>query len=70
MRHHGHMAGRPLTRSEVTALAEHVRALLHDPDANLTRNARLRWEGALTAVEYVLGRTPTLISEDPERFVL
>ncbi len=64
------MAGRPLTRSEISALADQVRALLHDPDANLSRSARLRWEGALTAIEYVLGVTSTLISEDPDRFVL
>ena len=64
------MPGRPLTRSEVTLFADHVRALLDDPDANLTRNARLRWEGVLTAVEYVLGMTPSLVFEDPDRFVL
>ena len=64
------MAGRPVTRSEFAAFAESVRALLTDPDANLSRSARLRWEGALTAVEYLLGMTPSLISVDPERFLL
>ena len=64
------MAGRPLARPEVSALADHIRALLADPDANLGHSARLRWEGALTAVEYVLGRTPSLVSEDQDSFVI
>ena len=36
-------------------LAKSIRQLLDDPDAYLTRDARLRWEGALTALETVLG---------------
>ena len=45
-------------------LAESIRALLADPDAHLTRDGRLRWEGALTAVEAVLGKCPSLLAEN------
>jgi len=53
----------PLTRAETTAFADSVRAILADPDANLSRDARLRWEGALTALEAVLGRAASLTSD-------
>jgi hypothetical protein len=61
---------RPLTRTEIAALAVNIRALLADPDSDLSPSRRTRWEGALTALEYVLGQVPTLIEEDPERFIL
>jgi hypothetical protein len=50
---------RPLSRAETVAFAESIRALLADP-TNLSRDARLRWEGALTGLEAVLGQDPTL----------
>ncbi len=50
----------PLTRAEIAKLSDSVRQLLADPDARLSRDARLRWEGALTALETVLGQAPTL----------
>jgi len=61
---------RPLTRAETAAFADSIRALLADPDANLGRDARLRWEGALTAVEAVLGKAPSLATDDTWPIVL
>jgi len=55
---------RPLTRVETAAFADSIRALLADPDANLSRDARLRWEGALTAIEAVLGKAPSLFADE------
>jgi MoxR-like ATPase len=46
----------PLTRAEVERMVESVRALLDDPDAGLSREARLRWQGVLVALDTVLGR--------------
>lgn len=40
---------------EVEKLAAAVRELLADPDAGLTDHERRRWEGALVALEVVLG---------------
>ncbi len=54
---------KPLTRSEQERLMVSLRSILDDPDANLSRDARLRWEGALTALEVVLGERPTLAPE-------
>lgn len=51
---------KPLFRAEQEKMVQSIRLLLKDPDAHLTRDARLRWEGALTALEVVLGETPTL----------
>jgi hypothetical protein len=51
---------RPLRRPEIEKFAESIRALLADTDANPSRDARLRWEGALTALERVLGQEPSL----------
>jgi len=53
---------RPFTRAETAAFADSIRALLGDTDANLSRDARLRWEGALTALEAVLGKAPSLVA--------
>ncbi|MGO9198700.1 MAG: hypothetical protein ACLQK4_16435 [Acidimicrobiales bacterium] len=44
--------------------------MLRDPDARLSTSARLRWEGALTAIKAVLGIAPSLVTEEPERFLL
>lgn len=52
--------GRSLTRSETAELAESIRRLLADPDAGLTDLVRRRWEGALAALEVVLGERSTL----------
>jgi hypothetical protein len=41
-------------------LAEEIRALLAEPQAALSRDARLRWEGAVTILEVVLGDRPSL----------
>jgi hypothetical protein len=54
---------RPLTRAEVGELVERIRFLLADPDARLTGPSRQRWEGALTALEAVLGEAPSLVDD-------
>jgi hypothetical protein len=54
---------RPLPRAEVDQMAEAIRALLDDPDAGLSRDGRLRWEGALAALEAVL-RSPSSLVDD------
>ena len=51
-----------LTRAQIAKLADDIRGVLADPDA-LTRDARLRWEGALTALDLVLGNESTLPPE-------
>ena len=51
-------------------MAENIRDLLADEDAKLSRSARLRWEGALTAVELILGAKPSLARDDLERLTL
>lgn len=48
-------AKRRLSWTEVEQLAASVRALLADPHAGLTEHERRRWEGALVALEVVLG---------------
>lgn len=55
---------RTLTWAEVEAAADAIVELLADPAADLTHDARLRWEGALTALEIIAGRVPSL--PDPE----
>ena len=56
---------RSLTRQEVSELAEWVRQLFADPDARLTEPTRQPWQGALTALEAVLGE-PSSIVEAPD----
>jgi hypothetical protein len=56
---------KPLTKADIVALADDIRDLLADPDAGLTATTRARWEGALAALEAVLGLRSSLI-EDPE----
>lgn len=53
-----------MTRAEVERFAGAVADLLADPAAELTPSARLRWEGALTALEAVLGHPPTLLGAE------
>jgi hypothetical protein len=52
-----------LTRAQIAKLADDIRGVLADPGADLTRDARLRWEGALTALDLVLGNESTLPPE-------
>ena len=54
---------RPLSRPEIDAMAEGVQALLADSDAGLSPDRRLRWEGALAALEAVLGQRSSLVDE-------
>ncbi len=54
-----------MTVAKTTALAESIRAILADPDAALSPQARARWEGALTALEWVLGVPTSMPIEDP-----
>jgi hypothetical protein len=42
---------------------ERIRQLLADPDARLSGPTRARWEGALTALEAVLGEAPSLFDD-------
>jgi hypothetical protein len=55
---------RTLTRVDVERFAESIRELLDDSDAGLSRDARLRWEGALSALEALL-REPSSLVETP-----
>ena len=61
---------RPLNRSQVAELADRITELLADPDIRLAPSTRTRWEGALTALAYVLGDLDRLPLEDPDRFGL
>ena len=49
---------------EVEKFAESIRALLADPDADLNDPVRRRWEGALSALEAVLGQESTLVDRE------
>jgi hypothetical protein len=51
----------PMTKSEIEELAASVRALLTDPSADLNDPLRRRWEGALAALEAVLGEESSLV---------
>jgi len=62
--------GRALNRAETADLARRIGELLADPDAGLSVTARHRWEGALSILEAVLGQAPSMVTEDPERFIL
>ncbi len=44
-------------------MAEGVQALLADSDVGLSPDRRLRWEGALAALEAVLGQRSSLVDE-------
>ena len=52
-----------MRRPEIEALARSIRALLADPDADLNEPMRRRWEGALVALEAVLGERTSLLED-------
>jgi len=52
---------RPLSRAEIDKLADSVRVLLADPESGLNEPLRRRWEGALAALEVVLGQRSSLV---------
>jgi hypothetical protein len=56
---------KPLTKSETAALVSEIHELLSDPDVSLSVITRARWEGALSALEAVLGLRPSIVVEDP-----
>lgn len=59
---------RLLPRTEIVALADAVRRRLSDPDAGpLSPVERARWQGALVALETVLGQPPSLLDGDAAR---
>jgi len=53
--------GRSLNRTEIEYLAGSIRALLTDPEADLNELQRRRWEGALVALETILGEKSSLV---------
>jgi len=57
---YGHVA-RPMSRTQIEKLAGSMRALLTDPEADLNELQRRRWEGALVALETVLGEKSSLV---------
>jgi len=56
----GPMAG-PMRRSEIEKLAQSIRVVLTDTDADINELQRRRWEGALVALEVVLGERTSLV---------
>jgi hypothetical protein len=50
--------------SEVEQLVDSVRGMLADPQAGLNDNERRRWEGALIALEVVLGERDMPVIEE------
>jgi hypothetical protein len=50
-----------MRRTEIEELAASIRALLADPDAGINEPQRRRWEGALVALEAVLGEKTSLV---------
>ena len=50
-----------MRRVEIEDLTASIRALLADPDAGLNEPMRRRWEGALAALEAVLGEETSLV---------
>jgi len=53
-----------MTWTDVADLAVRTRALLDDPDADLTPTTRARYEGMLTACEVINGEAPTLLPDE------
>jgi hypothetical protein len=51
----------PMSPEEITRLATSIRGLLDDPDNGLSEPERRRWEGALAALEAVLGWKSSLV---------
>lgn len=56
---------KPLSKAEVVALADDIQDLLADPEGGLNAATRAHWEGALAALEAVLGRRPSLLEDNP-----
>jgi len=52
---------RRMNPNEIQELASSIRALLDEPEADLNEPTRRRWEGALAALEAVLGERSTLV---------
>ena len=52
---------RPMRSTEIANFADSIRALLADPDSGLSELDRRRWEGALAALEVVLGHRTSLV---------
>jgi hypothetical protein len=52
---------RVMRRTEIEALAASIREALSDPDAQINEPLRRRWEGALVALEAVLGESSSLV---------
>jgi hypothetical protein len=50
-----------MRRNEIEDLAGSIRALLTDPAAAMNEPLRRRWEGALVALEAVLGEKTSLV---------
>ncbi|MGD0392770.1 MAG: hypothetical protein ABSC41_09000 [Acidimicrobiales bacterium] len=50
-----------MDRTEIVTLASTLRGLLHEPHAGLSETLRHRWEGALVALELVLGERTSLV---------
>jgi hypothetical protein len=57
--------GRPLRRAEIEQLANSIRTLLAETDADINGPMQRRWEGALTALEAVLGERSSLVDNFP-----
>ena len=53
-----------MTFSEIEKFADSIRALLADHDADLNDPVRRRWEGALCALEAVLGQEASLVDSE------
>ena len=53
--------GRHLNRAEIEQLANSIRTLLADPDADINEPMRRRWESALAALEALLGERSSLV---------
>jgi hypothetical protein len=53
--------GQSMPRGEIEQLAMSIRALLAQPDAGVNEPLRRRWEGALVALEVVLGEKSSLV---------
>jgi hypothetical protein len=50
-----------MERADIENLASTIRGLLDEPHAGLSSTLRHRWEGALVALELVLGERTSLV---------
>jgi hypothetical protein len=57
--------GRSMRRAEIEELAISIRAFIADPQADPNEPMRRRWEGALAALEAVLGERSSLVDNFP-----